>query len=227
MNNNLYGLYGSVEQSINGLWAGTMLFLPTIILAILVLILGWIVGGILGRIVRRAFKKLRLDEALDKAGVDELSEQAGVKFKPSEFVGALVKWFIILAFAMAAFDILGLAQVNQFMNSVVLTYLPQVFAAVLILFAAVVVSGLAANSLTVALRAGGTKNPELFGKTVRYLVIIFGFMAALNQLQIAEEMIQTLFMGIVFALALALGLAFGLGGKDAAAKIIEHVGKKD
>jgi hypothetical protein len=221
-----YNLQSSFELSLGSLYGGAESFLPALALAAVVLILGWIIGGMLGSVVRRALKKMHLDEALDKAGVDELSKKAGVTFAPSRFVGTLVKWFVILAFLIVSFDILGLNEVTAFMQNVVLGYLPQVIAAVLILFVAVIVAGIAGTALTAALRASGTKNPELFGKVARYIIIIFGIMATLNQLQIAEEMVQTLFMGIVFALSLALGLAFGLGGKESARGFIEHVTKK-
>ncbi|MCA9357448.1 hypothetical protein KC872_04500 [Candidatus Kaiserbacteria bacterium] len=208
------------------LWGGANQFLPQIAVAVLVLIVGWIIGGIAGGAVRKLFRTFKINEALDKAGVDELSKKAGHQFLPGNFVGALVKWFVILAFAMVAFDILGLSQVNVFMHDVVFGYLPKVFAAVLILFAAVVIASLARTTLEASLRASGGKKPELFGRIAYYLVIAFAIMAALNQLEIADELVNTLFTGIVFALALATGLAFGLGGKDAAARYIDDVTKK-
>lgn len=208
------------------LWVEVVHFLPQLILAILVLVLGWIVGAMLGRVIERLFDKLRLDELLDKAGVDDLTKRAGYRFKPAAFVGALVKWFVILAFAVVSFDILNLREVTVFMREVVLGYLPQVFVAVLILLAAAIVAGVASKSLEAALRTGGVTNPGFFGKAAYYLVIIFGVMAALNQLSIADELIGTLFTGMVFALSLGLGLAFGLGGKEAAGRYIDGLTKK-
>lgn len=221
-----YSLIGSIEQSLVALWIGVMQFLPQLIVAIVVLVVGWIIGGILSGFIRKVFRTLKIDEALDKAGVDDLSKKAGYVFKPGQFVGALVKWFVILAFAVVAFDVLKLQEVTTFMREVVLGYLPQVFVAVLILFAAMLIANIAEKSLSAALRASGTSNPELFGKIGRYLVIGFGIMAAMNQLQIADELIGTLFTGIVFALSLALGLAFGLGGKDAAGRYVDRVTRK-
>lgn len=221
-----YSLLGSLEESMSALWFEVMQFLPLLVVAILVLVVGWIIGGILGSLVNKAFKKFHLDDALDKAGVDELSKRAGYAFKPGRFAGALVKWFIIIAFAVVAFDVLGLGEVTAFMREVVLLYLPQVFAAALILFVGVLVANLARNSLVAALRSTGTQNVDLFGKLAYALVIAFTIMAVLSQLQIADELVETLFMGIVFALSLALGLSFGLGGKDAAAQYIEQMTKK-
>lgn len=221
-----YDLFGSIEQSMNALWFDVMHFVPQLIVALLVLVLGWIIGGILGGVVRRLFKTMRLDVALDKAGVDELSAKAGYAFKPAKFAGELVKWFVILAFAIVALDVLRLTEVTVFMREVVLGYLPLVFAAVLILFAGLLVANLAKSLVVGMVRSGGSRSPEFFGRLAYYLVIAFAVMAALNQLRIADELIQTLFMGIVFALALGSALAFGLGGKEAAGRYIEQLTRK-
>jgi len=217
-----YNVFDSIEQSIVSLWFDVISFLPELLVAILVLIIGWIVGGLLGKLVGKVLKVLHLDSALDKAGVDALSERAGFKFKPTDFVSALVKWFVIIAFALVSFDILRLYAVTDFMQEVVLGYLPSVFAAVLILFASVLVANLASKALVGLLRSGGTNRPEVYGRFCYALVIGFGIMATLNQLRIAEELVQTLFTGIIFALSLGLGLAFGLGGKNVAGRYLEE-----
>lgn len=221
-----YNLIGSIEQSMGALWLDVMQFLPQLLVAVFVLILGWLIGGILGGVVRRLFQRFHLDDALDKAGVDELSKRAGYTFKPARFAGELVKWFIILAFTVVAFDVLQLEEVTTFMREVVLGYLPQVFAAVLILFAGVIVAGFAKTAAMGIVRSSAGKSPELFGKIAYFLVLAFTLMAVLNQLQIADELIETLFIGVVFALSLGTGLAFGLGGKDAAARYINELTKR-
>jgi hypothetical protein len=221
-----YDLFGSIEQSMNELWISVVQFVPQLIIAILVLVLGWILGGILGGVVRRLFKKMHLDTALDKAGVDELSEKAGYAFKPAKFAGELVKWFVVLAMTIVALDILELREVTVFMREVVLGYLPLVFAAVLILFAGLLIAKLAKNLVMGMVRTGGSRSPEFFGKIAYYLVIAFAVMAALNQMKIADELVETLFMGIVFAVSLGSALAFGLGGKDAAGQFIDRITRK-
>lgn len=217
-----YGLMNSLQMSASTLWFETMTLLPQVALAILVLVVGWILGGVLSGVIRQVAQTLKLNEALDKAGVDNLSARAGYNFNPAKFIGDLVKWFVILAFAVVAFDILGLQEVTTFMREVVLGYLPQVFAGVLILFAGLLVAS-AAQTLTLGMvKSGGSSHPELLGRVAYYAVITFSVLAALNQMQIAPALIETLFMGIVFALSLAAGLAFGLGGKEAAARYIDQ-----
>jgi len=216
-----YDLFGSVEASTKSLWLDVTNFLPELLMALLVLIIGWIVGSLLGGVVHKLFKKVHLDEVLDKAGVDVLSERAGYKFKPSHFAGTIVKWFVIIAFAIVALDILRLNAVTTFMREDVLGYLPNVFAAVLILFAAVLIANVASKTLVAVLRTAGSRKADFFGKLAYYAVVFFGILAAMNQLQIADELVQILFMGIVFALSLGLGLAFGLGGKETASRYLE------
>lgn len=220
-----YGVFGSLEASTQTLWGGVTAYVPSLVLAILVLIAGWIVAGILKGVVIKFFKVFKLNEALDKAGLDTLTERAGHKLNAGGFMGSLVKWFVIAVFFVAALDIVGLNQVTFFIRDVVLGYLPKVIVAVLILMVAMVVAKAASGAVAAAIRAGGTHKPEFFEKLTYYAIIVFAALAALNQLEIAPELVQTLFMGIVFALALALGLSFGLGGKEAAGRYIDGMTK--
>jgi len=222
-----YNLIGSLNDALAVLWFEAVRFLPQLALALIIIIIGWIIGGMLGRVVQKLFNTLRLNELANKAGVDELVNKTGYSFHPDQFLGSLVKWFVILAFTVVAFDILKLQEVTTFMREVVLGYLPQVFVAILILFAAMVIAGLVRKAVAGGLRASGAVvKADFLSRVAYYLIIIFGVMAALNQLRIADELIQTLFMGIVFALSLATGLAFGLGGKDAASRYIDSMTKK-
>jgi len=207
-------------MSFRSLWYETLNFLPEIILALVVLIVGWVIAGSLKSVVERIFKTLKVNEALDAAGVDTLTQKAGYKLNAGQFVGALVKWFVIIVFFIAALDILNLDQVTVFFREVVLGYLPKVIVAVLILLVSMVVANIASASVTAGARAAGFSASDMLGSVARYAIILFAILAALSQLEIAPELVQTLFMGIVFAASLAFGLAFGLGGRDAAAKYI-------
>lgn len=200
-----------------------MQFLPEILLAIIVVIIGWILGAIFKQIIERVFTTLKVDAALSKAGVDVAVSRAGYTLKSGAFVGGLVKWFIIIVFFVAALDILRLDQVTVFFRDVVLGYLPRVIVAVLILLVATVVANVARASVEAGARAAGFKVAGVLASITRYAILIFAVLAALNQLEIAPELVQTLFMGIVFAASLAFGLAFGLGGRDRAAKYIDEI----
>lgn len=217
----------TLRESFVGLWYDLQSFLPELLLAIVVIIIGWLIGGSLKHVVERVFAKLRVNDALGKAGVDSLAERAGYPLKAGVFVGSLVKWLIIIVFVVAALDILRLDQVNVFFREVVLGYLPQVIVATLILLVAALVSNVASASVRAGARAGGFRAADLLGSLTRYAILLFAILAALNQLHIAPELVQLLFAGFVFGASLALGLAFGLGGKEAASRYIAKLTRHD
>jgi len=216
-----YPIINTIELAFMDLWADVIAFSPQVILAIVVLTIGSFVGSSLRRVVRIVFTKLRVNEALSSAGVASLAERTGYRFDAGLIVGTLVKWFVTIVFFIVALDILKLTEVALFLRDVVLSYLPNVIAAVLILLIATIVAGFAKKGVVAAFTAANIEKPEFFGKVAHVAILFIATLAVLNQLRIAPELVQTLFMGVVFAFSLALGLAFGLGGKDAAARYID------
>ena len=134
-----------------------------------------------------------------------------------------MRWFVIIAFLIASFEILGLTQVNDFLKGVVLGYLPNVIASVLILMVAVVLADVVRKAVVTGIQAAGISSANFLGSVAKWAIWIVAFFAALSQLGIAPAVLQTLFTGVVIALSLALGLSFGLGGQDAASRYIEKV----
>lgn len=212
-----------LQYSFQTIWGELMMFLPQLVLAILVLIVGWIIGGILKTIVGRIFRTMQVDSMLDKAGVDTVVEKAGYQLNSGLFMGTLIMWFVVIVFFVAALDILGLNDVTFFLRDIVLGFLPQVIVAVLILFGGIIVGNFAEHAVEAGARAAEFKSPDFLGAFARYAVVTFAVLAALNQISVAPELIQMLFAGLVFALSLALGLAFGLGGRDTARKYLEKM----
>ena len=136
------------------------------------------------------------------------------------FLGVLCRWFVIVVFLMASFDILGLAQVNEFLRQVV-SYLPQVIVSVLILMVAAVVANAMQKVVVASAKAGHLHVAELGGRVTKWAIWIFAILTALYNLGVAPGMIQTILTAIFAGGALAFGLAFGLGGKETAQKILE------
>lgn len=221
-----YSLFDSLQIAFADMWGEVINFLPSIAVAVLVLVVGAIIASALKGLTERVSKKVGLDNALDAAGVDSITEKAGYKLSAGVFIGTLVKWFILLVFFIVALDILRLDEVTTFLREIVIGFLPQVIVAVLILMVAVIVANTVRNMVVASTKLAGMSRPELFGKVAYVAIITIAVLAALNQLNIASELIQPLFMGIVFAISLALGLAFGLGGKDAASRVIDSISKK-
>ena len=209
-------------SSIREVWGGVADTLPKIIAALLFVILGWVFGTAVGRVVQQLVATLKADEWLAKAGVDKFLERAGYKLNSAAFIGWLVKLFFIVVFMIAAFDILELTQLNMFLSQV-LAYIPQVIVAAFILFIASIASDLLSGMVAGTTKAVGSRVSQMLGATTRWAIWMFAFIIALSQLGIAPQYMYTLFAGFVAMLALAGGLAFGLGGKEAAAEVIKEV----
>ncbi len=203
---------------------GTILisFLPNVVIAVIVFALGWVFGSIIARAVSHLVTVLRIDNALDKAGLDKLSERAGIRVSLAGFLGGILKWFIIIAFTVASAEILGLTQITELLREILL-YIPQVLIAAIILVIATLVGDFVARLVDHSTR-GIDMRGHFAAQVAKWsIIIVGGILPALTQLGIAPRLVEVLFMGVVFALALALGLAFGFGGRDAAAKAIEDM----
>ncbi len=209
--------------SFQSLWTGVLGFVPNLIVAILIVVIGWIVGALIGKAISQLIKSIKVDEALRKAGVEDVLKKGGVGLDSGHFIGALVKWFIIIAFLVAAFDVLGLTRVNAFLQGAVLGYIPNLIVAVLILLVAGVLGDVLSRIIITSAKTAGIHSANLLGKVSKWAIWIFAILVALSQIGIASAFIQTLFTGFVVALSIALGLSFGLGGQDAAARVIDKV----
>ncbi|HEX8946785.1 MAG TPA: hypothetical protein VF829_01045 [Candidatus Paceibacterota bacterium] len=212
-----------LNQSFQNMFYGLVAYLPNLIIAIIIFVIGWLIGAGVGRIVAQVIDSLRLDQALRAAGVERVVERAGFKLSAGKFLGALVKWFFIIVFLVASLNVLHLTEVNIFLRDIVLGYLPQVIVAVLILLVAAMLAEVAERIVSGSAKAARLASAGLLGSITRWAIWIFAILAALSQLQVAPLFVQTLFTGIVIALSLAVGLSFGLGGQQAAARYIEHV----
>lgn len=209
--------------SFQNLWAGVIAFVPNLLVAIIIFVVGWIVGAVVGGWVAQIVRAIKVDKALEAVEVDRLVERAGFRLDAGAFIGGLVKWFLIIVFLVAAVEVLGLTQVTIFLQEVVLGYLPNVIVAALILVVAAWLAEIIQRVVAGSARAAGAPSAGFLGGVARWAVWIFALLAALNQLGVAGAFAQTLFTGVVAALALALGLSFGLGGRDAAARYIEKL----
>lgn len=211
-----------LTQSFQNLFYGLIAFVPNLLAAIIIFVIGWLIGAGLGKVVAQVVTSIRVDQALRAAGVDRVVERAGFSLNSGAFLGVLVKWFFIVVFLVAALDVLGLTEVTIFLRAVVLGYLPQVIVAVLILLVAAVVAEAAQRVVAGGAAAAHLKSANFLGTVSRWAIWVFAILAALDQLGITP-FVQTLFTGVVVALALAFGLSFGLGGQAAAARYIEKM----
>jgi len=212
-------------MSFQNLWDGVISFLPKLIVALIIFIAGWIIAVALGRLISQLIRTLKVDRALQAIGIEPVLSKAGFKLDTGMFIGGLIKWFFIIVFLVASVDVLGLSQVNVFLSNVVLLYLPNVIVAALILVVAAYLADIAKRIVVGSAKAADVPSAGTFGGIVKWAIWIFAILAALYQLGIAGVFAQTIFTGFVAMLAIAGGLAFGLGGKDAASQYVEKLRK--
>ncbi len=195
--------------------------IPRILGFIIIVAIGWFVSSILARAVMGLLKAIRFDELMQKSGLADFMNKMGTGTDSAGIIAGLVKWLVRIMVLLVAFDVLGLPAVSDVMRQLLL-WLPNLVVAIFVLF----VGGIAARALGNIVRAAtaeaGFTNPETLANVTRTTVWAFAIVVAINQLGIATNLINTLFTGFVGALAVALGLAFGLGGRDLATRTLEN-----
>ncbi len=212
-------------NSLSGLWSTVVSFLPALIGAVVVFIIGLIIASLLEKLVERIVHYLRIDSVMRKAEVEGYLERANIKLNVGVFVGKLVYWFIVVAFLLAASEILKFGAFSDFLKSV-LAFIPNVIIATLIMLAAMVVANFLRNLVTASVAGAKLHHARGLGVLVWWVVVVFGFLTALPQVGVNTGIIQTLVTGLIAMLALAGGLAFGLGGKDQAARFLGRWGEE-
>jgi len=196
-------------------------FLPELIGAIIIFVVGWIIARLVKLAVEKLLKLVRFDTATEKTGVRGFLKKGEIVKAPSEIVGSLVYWFIMILVIIASFDALGLPIVSDLLNSIFL-YIPNVVAAIIVLVLGFLLGNLLAAVVRTAASNAGLKNAEGLGKLSLYAIVFFSAAIALIQLGIGEEIVVSAF-GIGFgAAALAMAIAFGLGGRDVAAEYLKQ-----
>lgn len=194
--------------------------IPRIIGFVVILIIGWFIAGLLAAAVAALLRAVRFNELAQSSGFSGFVHNMGVRKDAAGMLADIVKWFVRLIVLVVAFDALGLPAVSAVLQQFLL-WIPNLIVAVVVL----VIAGLAANALGNLIRgstaSAGFSNPDLLATIARVAVWGFGIVVAVNQIGVAQTLVNTLFMGFVGALALAAGLAFGLGGRDTAAQIVQ------
>ena len=195
--------------------------IPRILGFIIIVAIGWFVSSLLARAVTGLLRAIRFDELMQRSGLAEFTNKMGTGLDSAGIIAGLVKWLTRIVVLLVAFDVLGLPAVSDVMRQLLL-WLPNLVVAIFVLF----IGGIAARALGNIIRGAtaeaGFANPETLANVVRTTVWAFAIVVAINQLGIATNLITTLFTGFVSALAIALGLAFGLGGRDLASRTLEN-----
>ena len=222
--NNFTLVTDSVLFAFRNLWDSFLLFLPDFFGALVVLLFGWVVAAALGRLAHRVVVLLKIEKAVNALRISEFFEHAGVSLDVAALFGWLVKWFLLIVTFLAAADVLGWSQLSEFFQTVV-AYLPNVIIAAVILLIGILVANFVHQVVHRSVVATKFEGADFLSGIAKWAILLFTFLAALNQLAIAEELVQSLFTAFVAMLAIAGGLAFGLGGKEHAERMLDHLRK--
>lgn len=213
-------LVDTIVNSFNAAIGSLVAALPSLISALVLLIVGWIISSVVARIVRTVLERVGADRLLAQHG-DRVYGPSAARFKVSDIAALVVKWLIRLVFLIAAANLLGLPQVSILLNQILL-WLPNLIVAVIVLLVAPILGRIVRGAVESGGGGMGFSNAPLLGRIAEIAIIAFAVVIAVNQVGIAGNLINILFLGVVAALALAFGLAFGLGGRDVAAQVTQQ-----
>lgn len=207
--------------SLKNFYTGAMQFLPSLLAALVIIAAGWLTGWILKVIVRRTLMVAQFDRFCANAGATQVLTRADIRADPSALVGRFVFWLVFIVFLMAGLSALGLVVINQLISEFFL-YLPRIFAALLILLVGFLIGNFLSRAALLAAVNAHIPSPRIVSGVVKFLITILAFAMALEQLQIARSIVTAAFAIAFGAVMLGLAIAFGLGGRDVARRVLEQ-----
>jgi len=212
----------AISNSLSSIVIRVADFIPVILGAVVIIIIGWVIAALLEWAVENVLRAVGLQHLFERVKIEEVLKRAESKKDTSGLIGAIVKWIILLVSFIAAADVLGLKQVSVFLDSI-LSYIPNAIAGVAILLVGTIFAHFMSRVVKSSVLAAQLSFSEVAASVTKYSILVFTVLAAIVQLGIASELLSTLFTGLVAMLAIAGGLAFGLGGQSAAKEIIEKI----
>lgn len=219
------GFVRSILDLLQPLWVGIAAALPRIAAALLLLALGWLLAKTLRRAAIRGLKLARFDVLAERSGLEDFLVQGGVRHTAVSLVASVLYWSMLVAFGLAALNVMGLEAARELLNRIVL-YIPNVFAAIFVLVLGTVLARFVAGMVSAFLNNVGIAGAEVMGAAAHFAILFFVVSVALEQLSIGGQILVSAFQIAFGALCLALALAFGLGGREWAAQVLEKLWKK-
>jgi hypothetical protein len=212
-----------IGESFNRAWEAFFGFLPNLLGFLVILAVGYVVARLVATAAQKGLEKTPLDSRLAQSDANRYVESVVAGAKPSRGIARVVFWLVLAFFAFSAIGALKIPALTTFMNDV-LAYLPNVIVAIVIFVAAAIIAGAVAKGVSRVM--GDTPTGRIVASVVPALVMIIAMFMILEQLRIAEEIVRIAFAATMFALALGLALAFGLGGRDLAGRMLEDAYRK-
>lgn len=196
-------------------------FMPRLAMALGVLVVGWLVAKAFRFSVVKALRALNFHVLSERAGIDGFLQQGGTDKDTTELFGAIAYALVILASLIIAFNSLGLTQVTDLLGRVLL-FVPRLLVALLVVVFGSYFARFAGNAVQSYCRGADISDADLLGRLMQYGIMGFVVLLAVDHLDIGGGLIQQTFLILLAGVVIALALAFGLGGRDRAAALIER-----
>lgn len=217
--------YSATIQAFQLLWQDFLQFIPVLLGAIILFVIGWFISVGIGKLITEILKKLRFNKIFEKGDWKNALDKAEIKVDPSGFVGAIIKWILVIVFLQISVGILGWTDFSVLLGKVI-AYLPNVVVAALIFVVAVIVADIIQKVVVAAAEGARFTYTRTAGAIIKWAIWLFAILAILRQLIIVPELVDALFGALVYGVVAVFVIAFGLGGKDVAAEFLQDLKKK-
>ncbi|MDD3919511.1 MAG: hypothetical protein PHX52_02915 [Candidatus Pacebacteria bacterium] len=215
----------SASSAFTQVWASIASFLPMLLAAIIVFIIGWFLSIGIGKLVSEILRKLGFNNIFRKTGWESALKKADIEVDPAQFFGVITKWIFVIIFLMIASDIIGWTSFSVLLGQIVL-WIPNLLVAVVILVVAIILADILEKIVKATVDRMGVASANFLGALTKWVIYIVAALAILSQLNIAQTIVNSVVVGVVATFVIALGLAFGLGGRDEAGKVLKAIREK-
>lgn len=212
-------------RSLFDLWEGLIKFVPVLLGAVIIFVIGWFISVGIGKLVAQILKGIGFNQIFERGGWKNALEKAEIKVDAAGFIGAIVKWVLIIVALQIAVGIMGWVEFAVLLSKVI-GYLPNVVVAALIFVVAAIMADITQKLVVVAAEGAHFTHTKLAGAIVKWAIWIFAVLAILRQLLIIPELVETLFNAIVYGVVAVFVIAFGLGGKEVAGELLQDLRRK-
>lgn len=209
--------------SLQSVTMGVVSFLPSLVLSLVLFFIGWGFAGMVSKAIQSLSKKTKFENLFEQAGVTAALAHSGIKFSIGKVVGEIVRWSLIVIFLVPTLETVGLSETTSLLKSGVVEYIPKVILSVIVMIIAAVVAGAMQKATETAARSVNVKSAATLGAFVKYVIWVFAVLIALTELGIASTLIYIIVIGFVGMIAVGGAIAIGLGGKEAAGRMINHI----
>jgi hypothetical protein len=221
----IYEVQTSISGAFTQAWDSIASFLPMFLTAIIIFVIGWFISIGLGKLVANLLKRVGFDNIFNKTGWQKALRKAELKITPSQFIGVITKWIFVIIFLMIASDIIGWTSFSLLLGQIVL-WIPNLLVAVVILVVAIILADILEKIVKATVDRMGVASANFLGALTKWVIYIVAALAILSQLNIAQTIVNSVVVGVVATFVIALGLAFGLGGRDEAGKVLKAIREK-